>query len=82
MKYVKLSGQLLDAPETDGETTAIQAWHDVENYTQNFIAHTLMQQMEFRIRIMFGLTVRLMEHFLEKMLLVAVLSVRLLLMQQ
>ena len=39
-KYVKLSGQLLDAPETDGEITAIQAWHDIENYSQNFIIQT------------------------------------------
>lgn len=39
-KYVKLSGQLLDAPQTDGETIAIQAWHDIENYTQNFIVYT------------------------------------------
>lgn len=39
-KYVKLSGQLLAAPETDGETIALQAWHDIENYAQSFIVYT------------------------------------------
>lgn len=39
-KYVKMSGQILQAPEKDGEVTAIQVWHDVNNYDQNFIVYT------------------------------------------
>lgn len=39
-KYVKLSGQLLDAPEKDGDTVALQAWYDVVNYDQSFIVYT------------------------------------------
>lgn len=39
-KYVKLSAQLYDAPQKDGDTIAIQAWHDIANVDQNFIAYT------------------------------------------
>ena len=39
-KYVKLSAQLFDAPQKDGDTVAIQAWHDIANIDQNFIAYT------------------------------------------
>lgn len=39
-KYVKLSGQLLDAPETEEGSYYIQVWHDVENFSQNFVVQT------------------------------------------
>lgn len=39
-KYVKLSGNIFTSPEKDGDTTALQVWHDVKNASQNFIVYT------------------------------------------
>lgn len=39
-KYVILTGQLLDAPEKNGDTVTLQAWYDTKNYSQNFIVYT------------------------------------------
>ena len=39
-KYVFLTGQLLDAPEKNGNTVTLQAWYDTKNYSQNFIVYT------------------------------------------
>ena len=47
-KYVKMSGQILQAPEKDGEVTAIQVWHDVNNYDQNFIVYTNDVVLEYK----------------------------------
>ena len=39
-KYVKLVGQLIDAPQKEEDTTALQLYYDIDNYTQTYIVYT------------------------------------------
>lgn len=46
-KYVKLSGQLFVAPEKDGDKVALQAWHDPNTSSNNFIVHYTLKDENF-----------------------------------
>lgn len=37
-KYIKIAGQVFNT-DRDGDTVAVQAWYDVENYEEDFIAY-------------------------------------------
>lgn len=43
-KYVKLKGKIFTAPETDGDTAALQIWYDPVNAEQNYIVYTISSE--------------------------------------